>query len=294
MTDTSTSATRERFTETVRLGGLEPVYRRPRLGEYLEQLWDRRHFIHADARGRVISGSRGMVLGMGWLVLKPLAEGLAYYLIFGILLGTSRGVDNFVGYLLIGIFLFQFTSRCLSQGAQSLVSGKNLVKAFTFPRAALPIAAVVREALTTVPVLAVMTLLVLALPPTEEISWRWLLFPLVLGLQGLFSFGIALVAARLTARLADLTNVITILTRFWFYGSGVFFSLDTILEDRPELLFILQLNPMYLVLDMSRDLLLYGATPDPASWGLLGLWALLAGVGGLVFFWRGEERYGSA
>jgi teichoic acid transport system permease protein len=47
------------------------------------------------------------------------------------------------------------------------------------------------------------------------------------------------------------------------------------------------------VLDMSRDLLLYGQMPDLRSWGLLVGWALLFGVGGFLFFWRGEERYGS-
>lgn len=293
MTDTTTTGTRPRVTETVRLAGLQPVYRRPPLAEYLEQLWDRRHFIRADARGRVVSGTRGMVLGMGWLVLRPLLDGLAYYLIFGMLLGTDRGIDNFVGYLLVGIFLFQFTSRCLGQGAQSLISGKNLVKAFTFPRASLPVAVVVREMLTTVPVLGVMTLLILALPPQEEITWRWFLFPLILALQALFSFGVALTAARLTARLPDLTHVIGIFTRFWFYGSGVFFSFDAYLADHPELQLVLELNPMFLVLDMSRDVLLYGVTPEPHTWGLLVLWAVIASVGGLVYFWRGEERYGS-
>lgn len=293
MTDTSTAGARPQITETVRLAGLQPVYRRPPLAEYLEQLWDRRHFIRADARGRVVSGTRGMVLGMGWLVLRPLLDGLAYYLIFGMLLGTSRGIDNFVGYLLVGIFLFQFTSRCLIQGAQSVVSGKNLVKAFTFPRAALPVAAVVREVLTMVPVLGVMIALVLALAPGEEITWRWALFPLIFVLQTGFSFGIALMAARMTARLPDLTHVITIFTRFWFYASGVFFSFDAYLADHPELQFVLELNPMFLVLDMSRDVLLYGVTPEPHTWGLLALWSVIASVGGLVYFWRGEERYGS-
>ena len=32
-----------------------------------------------------------------WLIGRPILDGFAYYVIFGVLLGTSRGVDNYVG-----------------------------------------------------------------------------------------------------------------------------------------------------------------------------------------------------
>ena len=91
--------------EVVHLDSLGHVYRRPPLGRYVRQLWERRHFIRAEARGRVIGSSRGMVLGLGWLVLRPLLDGAAYFLVFGLLLGTGSNIDNFVGFLLIGVFL---------------------------------------------------------------------------------------------------------------------------------------------------------------------------------------------
>lgn len=278
--------------ESVRLAELEHVYQRPPLGEYLTRLWERRHFIRADARGRVISGSRGTLLGMGWLILRPILDGAAYYVIFGLVLRTSRGIENFVGYLLIGIFLFQFTARCLSGGANSLVTGKNLLKAFSFPRAALPIGAVARETLSFIPVLGVMLLLILALPPTEQITWRWLLLPLILALQLAFAYGLALAAARATAHIPDLSQLISVLTRFWLYGSAVFFSYDSF-DSYPGIQAVMEVNPMFVVLDMTRDVLLYAETPTLQSWALLVAWSVALGAGGTVYFWRGEERYGS-
>lgn len=288
----ASAAPRQLVQEVVVLGGLTHVYRRPPLGEYLGLLWQRRHFIWADSRGRVISGSQGTILGLAWLVLRPVLDGLAFYLVFGLLLGTNRGIENFLGYLLIGVFLFRFTARCLSAGSLALVQGRNVLKAFAFPRAALPIAVVVREALRFVPALVVMLVLILAFPPLEPITWRWLLFPVILVLQGLFNLGMALWVARLTARLPDLNQLIGVLTRFWLYGSAVFFSYDRFI-DHPRLLAVLELNPMFVVLDMSRDVLLYATTPATTSWVLLVAWTAAVGVGGLVFFWRAEERYGS-
>lgn len=281
--------------EVLRLDGLTPVYRQPPLADYVAQLWGRRHFIVADARGRVVSGSRGTILGLGWLVLRPLLDGAAYYVIFGLLLGTQRGVENFVGYLLVGVFMFGYTTRALNSGSMALVNGRNIVKAFSFPRASLPLGAVVRETLTTVPTLLTMIALVLALPPREVITPLWLLFPVIVAVQGVFNAGVALVAARLVARVPDLQHLIPVLTRFWFYGSGVFFVFENLrfLDERPGLLAALQLNPLYVVLDMSRDVLLYGQAPGVGSWALLLGWATVAGLGGFVYFWRGEESYGS-
>lgn len=296
MTDIDTTATeRDVVHEVLRLEGLQPVYRQPRLGQYVSELWARRHFIVADARGRVISGSRGTVLGLAWLVLRPLLDGAAYYVIFGLLLGTRRGIENFAAYLIVGVFVFRFTTRTLNAGSMSLITGRNLVKAFAFPRAALPLATAVRETLSTVPSLVAMVALILAVPPAEHVTFLWFLFPVVIALQVILNAGLALSAARLTARIPDLQHLIPVLVRFWFYGSGVFFSIDRLsfLQERPGLRAALEINPMYVVLDMSRDLLLYGRMPDLQSWGLLIGWAIILGFGGFLFFWRGEERYGS-
>lgn len=286
---TSTRATRH---EIVHLDMLGHVYRRPPLGTYLGQLWNRRHFIREDSKGRVSTESRGMLLGSVWLVLRPALDGMVYFVTFGLLLGTRGGIPNFLGYLIIGVFLFQYTSRCLSGGAQSLLGGKNLVKGFSFPRAALPVAVVLREALKVVPVVGAMIVLILLLPPTEQVTWRWLIFPVVLGFQTAFNFGVALLAARATARLPDLSQLIGMFSRFWLYGSAVFFSFDRF-DKYPVIMTIMQFNPMFVVLDMTRDVLIYATTPDMSSWVILIGWTAVVAVGGIVFFWRGEESYGS-
>lgn len=190
----------------VQLQGLHPVGRRPALRDYVSQLWTRRHFIVADSRARVTSGTRQMVLGNVWLVLNPMLNGLVFLVIFGLVLKSSRGIENFIGYLLIGVFMFQFTARCLSAGASSVTSGRNLIRSFLFPRAALPIAAVLRETLSMVPVVVSMVVLVLVIPPHAVVTWRWVLFPLVFALQVVFNTGIALLAARMVARVPTSTS----------------------------------------------------------------------------------------
>lgn len=277
--------------ETVMLDGLHPVGRRPPLLTYVAQLWDRRHFIVADSQARVSSGTRQLILGNAWLVIKPLLDAILYLLVFGWLLQTDRGVENFIGYLVIGVFMFGFTARCLNSGASSVVSGRNLTRSFTFPRVSLPIATVLRETLNTIPGLITMMAIVVLWPPHAEVTWRWALFPAVFGLQILFNLGIAMIASRLVARVKDLINLISFFTRFWLYGSAVFFSYDAFV-DHPTILELLEINPMFQVLDISRDVLLYGQTPEVRAWCVLGAWSLGVLVIGFIVFWRGEENYG--
>lgn len=277
---------------TVHLDQLRPVYGRPPFVEYWLRVWQRRQFVLADARGRVVSSTQGFLLGTAWLVLKPIFDAMAYLVIFGFVLKMSRGIDNFLGYLLIGIFLFGFTTRTISAGANALHAGRNLIKGFSFPKAVLPVAVVVRECLNLVPTLVVLVVLVVAIPPHATPGVTWVAFPAVLALQILFTAGVSLLAARATAHMKDLTHVIAVVTRFWFYGSGVFFNFENF-GPPAWVMTIIELNPMFQVLDMSRDLLLYATWPSGVSWAILGGWTLVALVWGMVAFWRGEESYGS-
>ena len=274
-------------------GGLRPVVHRPPLDEYLRQLWQRRHFVWADARARTLSESRRFLLGQVWLVLRPVLDAGVYMVIFGLVMRSSRGIENFLGYLVIGVFLFRFTAGGIDAGSRSITSGRALVRSFSFPRIALPVAEVARQVLRFVPTLAAMLVLLLVIPPGARLSWRWLLVPLVLALQVVLVTGLVLLTARLVTKIPDLSQVISLFTRFWMYGSGVMFSFDRFVHH-PTALAVIKANPMFQVLDIARDCLLYARTPSLTAWAVLAAWATVALVGGLVYFWRGEESYGAA
>ncbi|MCA1781505.1 MAG: ABC transporter permease [Dermatophilaceae bacterium] len=269
---------------------LRPVLARAPLGRYLRSLWQRRHFILADSRARAFSGNRDMVLGNLWLVGRPLLEGAVYYIIFGLLLKTSRGIDNFTGFLLIGVFLFSYTARCVTRGVASMAAARNLIQSFAFPRAAIPLAVLLREAWSMLPVLGTLVVLLVVVPPGTTVTATWLLFPVVFILHTLFNTGVVLYAARLGATTPDLKYLLTYGVRLWFYGSGVMFSVDRFVSH-PFWLAVLKANPLYLVLEISRDLLLYDTVSPGRDWLILGAWAVVTASLGFAYFWQGETGY---
>lgn len=270
---------------------LTRVGARPGFLEYLVQLWDFREFIFYDAHARVQSGTRRDRLGSAWLLLNPIFNGLTYYVIFGLLLQTGHGIENYVGYLVIGIFVFQGTSGAITSGARSIHSNKAVVQAFNFPRATLPIGVNIREMMSSVPLILAMLLIITLVPPVEKITWLWLLIIPAIILQSIFNLGVSLILARVISRVHDATHLIPFFMRAWMYGSAIFYSYERFVTH-PDVLAIMKLNPLFNVIDIVRSCVLYAQAPTWQSWATLAVWALGALLVGMIFFWHGEESYG--
>ena len=225
------------------------------------------------------------------MVIQPIMSALAYFAIFGVILQSSRGIENFLGYLLIGVFFFGFTRGVITTCSGSVKANQSMIKAFTFPRASIPISVVVKEIMNFVPSVVVMMLMILVLPPFEVLTWRVVYVIPAFVLQVMFSLGIGFVAARLCHIIPDLTHLISILTRFWLYASGIFFSIDRYVTQE-VMSAVMKANPMYGYLMLVRNSLLYGVDTPLWMWLNCTGWALLFFVFGFLFFYQGESTYG--
>ncbi|RJS46256.1 ABC transporter permease [Nocardioides cavernaquae] len=269
--------------------GLTRVGGRPTLAAYLRELWRRRHFAIALGAARAYSRNQGSFLGQTWAILTPLLWAGVYLLVFGVMLGTDAGIGNYIGFLVIGVFLFHFTSANINNGSGAIVNNSGLVTSLQFPRALLPFSIVLAELFTLAP--ALLVLLVLVPLSGEAPQWSWLLLPFAIGLQWIFGTGAALLCARLVNDVRDLGQLIPFGIRGLMYASGVFYSIDRYAGDG-VVGWLLTHQPIAVYLELGRATLLaeYDASLTLWLWG--AAWAALALVVGLVYFWRGEARYG--
>lgn len=264
-----------------RLGGTRSA------GDYLRALWSRRQFAIAIAVGEVRSQHMNTALGNLWLVLNPLLQMGVYYLVFGVILDTDRGVDNFLAFLAVGVFLFHYTQRSIMAGAKSLLKNQGLIRSIQFPRAVLPLATVLAHGLSFLPAAAVM--IVIALVTGESPHWTWLLLVALFAVQTVFNIGMSFIMARLTDRFPDMQNVLPFVFRLLFYMSGVLFLATRFVQ--PETLVWFQLNPIYAMISTGRGIILDG-TLEGVLWLSAGSWAVAALVVGFFVFRSGERDYG--
>src|ERR1700729_4494579 len=153
---------------------LLPGAARPPVLAYLRQLWRRHQFIVAFATARNIAMYTEARLGQLWQVLTPLLNVAVYYLIFGVILHTSKGIPNFISFLVIGVFVFNFTQRAFISASTVITASLPLIRALQFPRASLPLAYVIIELQQMLLSMGVMFVIIL-LRPHEGVSWQWLL-----------------------------------------------------------------------------------------------------------------------
>lgn len=273
--------------------GLTRVGGRPPFFTYLKEVVKRRDFIFSLAKFRIEAENQRNRLGMGWVLLKPLLNAAVFGLVFGTLMKSRLETPNFLEFLFIGVFLFEFFSGSLAVGSKSIVSNSSLVQSLSFPRMSLPISVVTQKFLQLLPTTVLLLLILIGMGHPPRVEWL-LLIPLF-ALFYAFVLGVVLIVARLTVHFRDLINIIPFVNRFFFYTTGIFFSFEIRFADQPQLIEAVQYQPIYAILSLGRSILL-GTNPlyemNPQLWWIVGVWTIVVFVLGIIFFWQAEERYG--
>ncbi|MBA2949305.1 ABC transporter permease [Streptomyces himalayensis] len=276
--------------------GLSVSGARPGLFEYVRQLWGRRHFILAFSQAKLTAQYSQAKLGQLWQVVTPLLNALVYFLIFGLILDASRGMthDVYIPFLVTGVFVFTFTQSSVMAGVRAISGNLGLVRALHFPRASLPISFALQQLQQLLFSMIVLFIVAVGFGSFPRLSWV-LILP-ALALQYLFNTGLALIMARLGSKIPDLAQLMPFIMRTWMYASGVMFSIPIMLQDRPAWIAnVLQWNPAAIYMDLMRFALIDGYGSEnlpPHVWAVAAGWAVLVAVGGFVYFWKAEERYG--
>jgi teichoic acid transport system permease protein len=277
--------------------GLTVSGARPSLPQYIRQLWARRHFISAFATAKLTATYSQAKLGQVWQVMTPLLNAAVYYFIFGVLLGTKNGVPDYIPFLVTGVFVWTFTQSSIMAGTRAISGNIGLVRALHFPRAALPISFCLQQLQQLLFSMAalVVILLIVGVPPAVS----WVLAVPALVLQFVFNAGVSMVLARIGAKTPDIAQLMPFVLRTWMYVSGVMWSIENLLQrhgDWPVWLDdVLRANPAAVYIDLMRFALIDTFTASqlpPHVWAWAVGWAVLAGAGGFIYFWKAEETYG--
>jgi len=277
-----------------RSAGLERVGSRPSFFRYVKYVWERRQFALTLAQFRIQSANEQNRLGLAWVIIRPILTAVVYGVIFGVVLKTAPKAPDapaFIPFLIVGVFIFEFFSDAFTDGSKSIIRSAQLVKSLSFPRILLPIAVVAQGFFELIPILAVMLAIVLL--AGETISVAWLMLIPILMLMTLFNLGVAFIAARITVHFRDFTQIVPFITRLFFYSTGIFFSLEEYLVDKPEwMLFVARLNPVHDYIALARGVLIENSPIVPMHWIVAIVGAVVFFVFGFIYFWKAEEQYG--
>ena len=212
------------------------------------------------------------VLGFFWILAKPLAMLLVYYVAIGRFLNAEYsprnldGVPAFAVFIFTGLTAWQLFSDIIVGGTGSIVANAGLIKKVYLPREVFPLSVVGAALFNFAIQLAVLVgaTIVIGQFPT---GGRWGYFLLSLAVLVVFSTALALLLAAVNVYLRDVQYLIEIMIMILLWASPIVYSwkfVDKALDGWLQQLYLA--NPMtQVVLGFQRAFWVAGdgePTPD--------------------------------
>lgn len=235
------------------------------------------------ARAELASTHRMTMLGWMWPLVRQLAQLAILVFVFSRLL--HLGIKNFPVFVFSGLVAWNWFSVGVMRSSTALVEQRHLLFQPRFPSRVVPVVAIFVPLLDVVfalPVLLVMLIF------SGGLSWAALALPLILALQFLLMVGLAWWLAAGSVFFRDIPNLVGVVLLLLFYLTPVFYSHHSVPS---RYAWILQLNPMTIIIDASRAVLLSSGTPDWAALALLFVFDVLLATSAYIVFGRVQGRF---
>ena len=231
-------------------------------------------------------------LGLLWAFLSPLLMVALLTVIFSELIGikfrevTSNPSLNFGLYLYCGLLPFLTYSQALSRGVNVVRRNSSLVQGVIFPLEVLPVTTVAASLVQNV--LGVGALLVVLVVLGQQLHLTTLLLPLVLVPQILFTLGLSYLMAVAGTYVPDIRETLRAVIRATFFITPILWPAGRVPK---EWSFLVDYNPLAVLVNAYRDLILEGELPGLESAMWFSLFAAALFVVGLFVYNRVKHNF---
>ena len=260
----------------------------------LSQLLRHRVLVQTLVQRELTARYRGSVLGFLWTFIHPLMLLGVYTFVFTYVIDPFRGegATPYALFLFCGLLPWTWFSSALAEGANSLLTGGNLIKKIIFPADVLPTVSVLHNGVNFVLGLPIYFAFWVIFKP-EGITIHLLWLPLVIIVQFVFTLGLALFLAALTVHYRDVKDLLANILTLWFFGSPVIYSYTHLAETKPDGLGtrLLELNPMTHIIEAYHTSMFTGEMLHWRRFGVTAIVAVLTFVVGYYFFDRLRDSF---
>lgn len=224
------------------------------------------------------------LLGFLWWIIEPVMYMAVFYVVFG--LSLRQGGADYVPFLLSGMIAWKWFDGSVRQSGSALAVNAGLIQQIYLPKSLLGLIQIFSNTFKFLIVLVLFLafLMIAGRHPTLP----WLALPLVMVAQLYLIIGVGLLLGAIIPFAQDLRQVVDNLLMLLMFMSGIFFNLDQVPQNMRE---IFELNPILLVIQAYRDILLKGQWPDLADLGYVVLVTTPLLVIALLIYRRFERHY---
>jgi lipopolysaccharide transport system permease protein len=217
---------------------------------------------------------------------------LVYTFVFGTIMHARFGIsktETTLDYglaLFCGLNLFNVCAEVISRSPTLILGQPNLVKKVVFPLEILPVTttldALIHAILAFIPLLLALTIVRGAIP------WSFVFLPFFLIPMALFALGLSLFLSALGVFVRDIANLVNPVMTVLLFSSAIMYPIAFV-PDWVRSWFYL--NPLAVLVDDSRKVLMWGFYPNFAALALLTGVGLLLVLVGFSFFEKSKPAF---
>jgi len=258
--------------------------------QMLTSIYNNRQLILTLARREVLGRYSGSIIGLAWSFVNPLLMLAVYTFFFSVIFKARWGINStqnqtdFAVILFVGLIVHGLFAECINRAPLLITSNVNYVKKIIFPLEILPCVAMGGALFHAI--VSLLMLLIVQLVIAGSITWTIIFFPLILLPLILTTLGIAWILAAIGVYIRDVGHIITFFTTILLFVSPVFYPLSMV---PLKLKTIILLNPLTLIIEQSRKVLIFGEIPD---WSSLIFYTICSIFIAWVGFWGFQKMRG--
>lgn len=197
-------------------------------------------------------------LGPAWIFVNLAVLVLSIGFIYANLLGQDP--RHFIPYLTIGLITWGYLTNSIVDGGNAFINSEGYIKQISLPIYVYIFRFFVSISLTTLITLCAFAIVTLIYPVPLTLGTLLVIPGLLLVMTA--SLLLITIFAHLTARFRDVAHMAGVGMQVLFYVTPVIFPAD-LLRGRRGLSYVIELNPMFHLLEVVRQPLLSGG---PAEW----------------------------
>ena len=230
--------------------------------------------------------------GLAWQLILPLIMLAVFYLVFGRILGgrfsntaTEAPVDYALA-LFVGLGIFTFVSQNIGNAPSLVTANVSYVKTLAFPLELLSITSVLTSGLTLVISLG-LAAIVMALAK-GYLHWSAACLPIYVACAFLLALGLSWGLSAIAVFIRDVAAILPPVTLILMFMCPIFYPASMVPK---QIKWVVDLNPLAVIIEDARACLLYGVWPTPLSVGVLFLVSLAVAVLGYFIFMRSKAAF---
>jgi len=237
------------------------------------------------AKSQLKSEVANSYLNWIWWILDPLCFMLIYTFIFGYVFDASE--MYFPVFIFVGLAMWDFFNRTITNSIKIVKNNKSIVSKVYFPKYILILTKIWVNGFKMMISFGIVAMMMVVF--RVPVSLNLLFFIPILMILGIFSFGCACFLLHFGVYVEDLSNVMTIVLRFLFYLTGIFYNIEKRIPAFGE--WLNQANPVAFFITSMRKSLIYAECPDLK---VLTVWlviSLILAAAGVRKIYKEENSY---